>query len=103
MKHPKHHPANDVPLAPSSRPTIADLIDRDENPRRQFLKGSSAVAFTALLGAGLPNRANAYPTAPAATGGLGFTAVPANRVPMTDRCTVPAGYVGALLAWQEIA
>ena len=102
MKHPKHHPANDVSLAPSSRPTIADLIDRDENPRRQFLKGSSAVAFTALLGAGLPNRANAYPTAPAASGGLGFTAVPANRVPMTDRCTVPAGYtVRVLMGWGD--
>jgi hypothetical protein len=103
MKNPKHHPANDVPLAPSSRPTIADLIDQGQNPRRQFLKGTGAVAFTSLLGAGLPNRAHAaYPVSPAAVGGLGFTSVPANIVPMVDGCTVPAGYsVSVLMAWGD--
>ena len=102
MKHPKYHPANDVPLAPAARETLADLVERGENPRRQFLKGSAATAFTALLGTGLASRANAYPVAPAPTGGLGFTGVPANIVPMADRCTVPAGYsVRVLMAWGD--
>jgi hypothetical protein len=49
MKNPKFHPSNDVALSPA-RPTILDLVDRNENPRRRFFKGSVAGTAVALMG-----------------------------------------------------
>lgn len=45
---------------------------------------------------------NPAQAAPAPVGGIGFTSVPANVVPMTDAVTVPAGYSArVLVAWGD--
>jgi secreted PhoX family phosphatase len=105
MKNPKFHPANDLPLGPPNGESIADLIERGENPRRTFLKGSAAMSMATLLGGGLATmsgRANAYVPSGAPVGGLGFTPVPPSVIPVADRVTVPTGYsVSVLIAWGD--
>ncbi len=105
MKNSKFHPANDVPLAPEGRESIVDLIERGENPRRTFLKGSAATSMSMLLAGGLgsmPGRANAYMPSTSPMGGLGFSSVPADTAPVTDAVIVPPGYTATvLIAWGD--
>lgn len=110
MKNPKFHPSNEVALSPA-RPTILDLVDRNENPRRRFFKGSVAGTAVALMGGitldSLTNSAQAAYSSPSPSpvGGLGFSSVPVNKYTngaADDKVTVPAGYtVRVLCAWGD--
>jgi secreted PhoX family phosphatase len=87
----------------SGNPSIVELIAQREISRRSFLKTSFGATTAAVLGTavvdGLSNYANA---APPPLGGIGFTAVPPNVVPMSDRVTVPEGYeVQVLVSWGD--
>ena len=91
----------------SGNPSILDLIERRQLTRRGFLRGSlgatAGLTATAVLGCavvdGMTNYAKA---APAPAGGIGFTSVPPNVVPMTDAVTVPDGYTArVLVAWGD--
>ncbi|MEW5789421.1 MAG: PhoX family phosphatase [Pseudomonadota bacterium] len=87
----------------SGNESILDLIEQRQLSRRGFLKGSLGATAVAVLGSnvvdGMSNYAKA---APAPLGGIGFTSVPANIVPMTDQVTVPAGYsVKPLVLWGD--
>ncbi|MDY0014421.1 MAG: PhoX family phosphatase [Rhodocyclaceae bacterium] len=92
---------------PSGNESILDLIEQRGFSRRGFLKSSvgataGATAMAVLGGAvvdGLTNHAQAAPTP---LGGIGFSAVPPNVLPMTDGVTVPAGYrAEVLVAWGD--
>jgi secreted PhoX family phosphatase len=110
MKNPKFHPSNEIALSPA-RPTILDLVDRNENPRRRFFKGSVAGTAVALMGGitldSLTNSALAAYSSPSGspTGGLGFSSVPVNKYvngAADDKVTVPDGYtVRVLCAWGD--
>ena len=97
------HPDNDLTINPSGNESIRDVMDRFTG-RRNFLKGSLATAtFASLGGFSLESLANgAYVGSPAPTGGIGFTGVPANIIPMTDGITVPSGYTAkTFIAWGD--
>lgn len=91
----------------SGNSSIHDVIAQRKLTRRDFLKTSAGAtvgaATLATLGStvvdGLSNYAEA---APAPLGGIGFTAVPANVIPMTDGVRVPSGYTArVLIAWGD--
>ena len=108
MKNPNFHPANDVALSPA-RETILDIVERGENPRRRFFKGSVAGTTVALMGGltldSLTNSANAAYTSPSPAATLGFNSVPVNLFTngaADDKVTVPAGYsVSVLIGWGD--
>jgi len=108
MKNPKFHPTNDVALSPA-RETILDIVERGENPRRRFFKGSVAGTTVALMGGltldSLTNRANAAYTSPSSSVSLGFSSVAPNLFAAgaaDDKVTVPPGYsVSVLVAWGD--
>lgn len=108
MKNPKFHPTNDVALSPA-RESILDIVERGENPRRRFFKGSVAGTTVALMGGltldSLTNRANAAYISPSASVPLGFTSVAPNLFAAgaaDDKVTVPPGYsVSVLVAWGD--
>jgi secreted PhoX family phosphatase len=87
----------------SANDSIGTLIERRQLGRRAFLKGSAGATAAAVLGSnvvdGLTNLAEA---APAPAGGIGFTSVAPNFVPMVDKITVPDGYtVKVLVSWGD--
>jgi secreted PhoX family phosphatase len=91
----------------SHNDSIGELIEQRMLARRTFLKGSlgaSALAVfsgTALIDT-LTNTAQAATLTPSPLGGIGFSPVPANLVPMTDAVTVPDGYQAkVLLSWGD--
>lgn len=112
----KLNPSNSVANT-SNNDSILDLIEAQKVSRRDFLKSSLGATTMAVFGGtvigGLPNYANAKSAAPGVAaaasyaspspvGGFGFTAVPANVVPMTDAVTVPSGYSAkVLIAWGD--
>lgn len=91
----------------SNNDTIGDLIEQRLQGRRTFLKGSLGVSAMAALGgsgmfAGLLSPMQAAAASPSPIGGIGFSPIPANRVPMTDAVTVPAGYQAkVLVSWGD--
>lgn len=112
LLHPdgKLNPSNSV-ANESNGLTIHEVIDASLS-RRNFIKGSigvSALAFTSgsLLGA-LSNDLSASEEKDFnfkhknSSLEIGFNAVPANVVPMTDAVTVPEGYTArVLVAWGD--
>lgn len=91
----------------SGNPSIHDLIEQRQMTRRGFLKTSlgATAGATALatLGSGVVEGLTNYAhAAPPPLGGIGFSSVPANTVPMTDAVTVPTGYTAkVLIAWGD--
>jgi secreted PhoX family phosphatase len=99
--NPHHTVAND-----SGNDNILDLIEQRKLSRRGFLKGSLGATTLAVLGTsvvdGMTNFAQAAGNSPSPLGGIGFSSVPANIVPMTDGVTVPAGYSAqVLVSWGD--
>ena len=88
----------------AANPSIHDLIAQRPLTRRGFLKTSLGAGAAAVLGGvavdGVSNSALAATPgiSPSPVGGIGFQAVPANVVPMTDQVTVPVGYTARVLA-----
>jgi secreted PhoX family phosphatase len=100
------HPDNQQTVNPTSNNNILDLIETRKLARRDFIKGSVGVAALAAIGGNSLNAAAAGAgttgVAASATPLLGFTAVPANTLPMTDAVTVPEGYeVQVLVSWGD--
>ncbi|MFN3545742.1 MAG: PhoX family protein [Thiobacillus sp.] len=98
----------------SGNDSILDLIEARQMSRRNFLKGSLGMAALAVAGGGVAGQALAHakPKAldtalaslhsPSPVGGIGFTSVAPNILPMTDAVTVPAGYTArVLIAWGD--
>jgi secreted PhoX family phosphatase len=102
----KRNPHDTVANA-SGNESILDLIEQRRISRRGFLKTSLGVTAgttaAAVLGTSVVDAlTNPAQAAPAPSGGIGFTSVPANVVPMTDGVTVPEGYIArVLLAWGD--
>jgi secreted PhoX family phosphatase len=87
----------------SGNDNILDLIEQRKLSRRGFLKGSLGATTMAVLGTSLVDGMSNYAkAAPAPLGGIGFTSVAANVVPMTDGVTVPTGYTAkVLVSWGD--
>jgi hypothetical protein len=91
----------------SGNPSIFELIEQRPVSRRGFLKSSAGLSAgataAAVLGSGVIDSLTNFATAaPAPLGGIGFTAVAANVVPMKDAVTVPAGYTArVLISWGD--
>ncbi len=91
----------------SGNPSLNDIIEQRKLTRRDFLKTSAGAtvgaATLATLGSTLVDGLTRYAhAAPPPLGGIGFTSVPANTVPMTDGVTVPPGYTAkVLIAWGD--
>jgi secreted PhoX family phosphatase len=97
------HPDNDLTINPTHSENINDIIEAHKLSRRSMLKGTFGATTVAIMGGtvlnGLGSTAEA---APAPTGSIGFTSVPANIVPMADAVAVPAGYnAEVLIAWGD--
>jgi hypothetical protein len=94
------HPENDITLNPNPNESILDVIERVEPGRRRFLKftaGGAAMSMTAL-----PMSMQAAHAAPAPVGGIGFTQLAADAVPITDAVSVPAGYTARIFySWGD--
>ncbi|WP_018410237.1 PhoX family protein [Methyloversatilis thermotolerans] len=97
------HPDNDLTINPSGNESIRDVMARFQG-RRNFMKGTLATATVVSIG-GFSVESSAdsgYASSPSPAGGIGFTGVPANVVPMTDGITVPPGYTArVLIAWGD--
>jgi hypothetical protein len=91
------------PSNPTTGDSIIDLVARRAITRRSFLKTGLGATTAAVLGSTVVDSLSNYAVAaPSPLGGIGFTPVPANRVPMTDAVTVPEGYEArVLLAWGD--
>lgn len=94
----------------SETPSILELIEQRQLSRRGFLKTSlgatAGATAAAMLGTGvvdgLTNFAEAAGMSPSPLGGIGFTSVPANVIPMSDAVTVPPGYTAkVLVSWGD--
>lgn len=91
----------------SGNPSIHDLIEQRLMTRRGFLKTSlgataGATALATLGSSVVDSLTNYAQAAPSPLGGIGFSSVPANVVPMTDAVTVPKGYTAkVLIAWGD--
>lgn len=91
----------------SHNDSIGELIEQRVLARRNFLKGSLGVSALAVFGGtslidSLINSAQAATPTPSPLGGIGFSSVPANVVPMTDAVTVPLGYQAkVLVSWGD--
>jgi uncharacterized protein len=96
--NPSHTVAND-----SANPSINELIEQRLISRRDFLKTTAGASALAVLGTGVVDGMTNYAEAtPAPVGSIGFTSVPANIIPMTDKVSVPAGYTAeVLVAWGD--
>lgn len=99
---------------PSGNDSILDLIEARQLSRRSFLKTSLGATALALAGGGVAGQALAQPKpkaldtamatlrSPSPSGGIGFTPVAPNLLPMTDAVTVPQGYTAkVLVAWGD--
>ena len=99
--------AHDETSNPASNPAFEQVLAQRLVSRRGFLKHSAATtagltAASVFGGSLLDAVFNPALAAPAPVGGIGFTSVPANVVPMTDAVTVPAGYSArVLVAWGD--
>ena len=106
--HPDSTPTPSDPSDhPCATPSFQDVRAQRQFSRRGFLKGSVAttasVSAATVFGGTVLDAFTRYATAaPAPLGGIGFTSVPANVVPMTDAVTVPTGYSArVLVAWGD--
>ena len=106
--HPDSTPTPSDPSDhPCATPSFQDVRAQRQFSRRGFLKGSVAttasMSAVTVFGGTVLDALTRYATAaPAPLGGIGFTSVPANVVPMTDAVTVPAGYSArVLVAWGD--
>ncbi len=90
----------------SDNDSIIDLIEQRGLSRRSFLKTSLGATSLAVLGTGMLGGLTSHAgAAPAPTGGIGFTSVPANlylNAAVDDAVTVPQGYTArVLVAWGD--
>jgi uncharacterized protein len=91
----------------SHNDSISELIEKRMLARRTFLKGSLGASALAVFGGSalvdsLTNSAQAATLSPSPLGGIGFSSVPANVLPMTDAVTVPPGYKAkVLVSWGD--
>lgn len=100
--NPSHTSSND-----SANGSILEIIEERRLNRREFLKSSASAtagaAALTVMGTAIMGHAEAakkQTTNIADT--IGFTAVSANTVPMTDGVTVPAGYTArVLVSWGD--
>ncbi len=97
--------SNDESSNPSTNPSMQDIIDTCQHPRRTFIKGSIGVATWAAFGGmslgGISSQALAGSDKPAATL-IGFTPVAANTLPLIDAVSVPIGYTAQVfVAWGD--
>lgn len=106
--HPNRtHDADDEMSNPTANPSFEQVLAQRLVSRRGFLKHSAAttagITAAGVFGGSLLDAVlNPAQAAPAPVGGIGFTSVPANVVPMTDAVTVPAGYSArVLVAWGD--
>ena len=106
--HPdRAHDAHDETSNPAANPSFEQVLAQRLVSRRGFLKHSAAttagLTAAGVFGGSLLDAVfNPALAAPAPVGGIGFTSVPANIVPMTDAVTVPAGYSArVLVAWGD--
>ncbi|MDP2247496.1 MAG: PhoX family phosphatase, partial [Nitrosomonadales bacterium] len=87
--------------------SIGELIERRLLTRRTFLKRSLGISAMAVLSGtalidSLINSAQAATPTLSPLGGIGFSSVPANVLPMTDAVTVPSGYQAkVLVSWGD--
>lgn len=100
--------SNDDSSNPSTTPSMQDVIDTCNHDRRSFLRGSLGVATWAAFGGGMGLAGSALARSGRGRDGgtamplLGFSAVPANTLPMSDCVTVPAGYSARVfVAWGD--
>jgi uncharacterized protein len=98
-----HQNAGSTVANDAGNPSILDLIEQRTLTRRGFLKTTAGATALGIVGSGLVDATTNYANAaPSPIGGIGFTPVPANLVPMTDKVTVPEGYTArVLLAWGD--
>ena len=98
-----HQNAGSTVANPSGNPNILDLIEQRPLTRRGFLKTTAGATALGIVGSGLVDATTNYAkAAPSPIGGIGFTPVPANVVPMADKVSVPEGYAArVLLAWGD--
>lgn len=91
----------------SQSEAIGELIEQRLLARRTFIKGSLGASALAVFGGttlvgSLASTAQAATLPPAPLGGIGFSSVPANVLPMTDAVTVPPGYQAkVLVSWGD--
>jgi secreted PhoX family phosphatase len=97
------HPDNNITINPTDNESIRDVLAAFTG-RRNFMKGSIGTAVLASMGGfSLEALAAGYVPSPSPTnGGIGFSGVPANIVPMTDGITVPNGYTAKVfISWGD--
>jgi len=94
------HPENEVTLNPSHNESILNIIDQADPSRRRFLK--FAIGGTALSITAFPFSMQTAQAAPAPVGGIGFTQLAADAVPITDAVSVPPGYTARVFySWGD--
>ncbi|HQU63378.1 MAG TPA: DUF839 domain-containing protein, partial [Nitrosomonas sp.] len=100
--NPSHTSSND-----SANGSILEIIEERRLNRREFLKSSAsatagAAALTVMGTATMGHAEAAKKQTTNIADTIGFTAVSANTVPMTDGVTVPAGYTArVLVSWGD--
>ncbi|MGF1645055.1 MAG: PhoX family phosphatase [Thiotrichales bacterium] len=100
----KLNPSNSVSNR-SGNESILDVIEQRQLSRRGFLKTTAGAAAMTVFGASAVDVVTNEAEAGRPKNGMariGFTAVAANVVPMTDAVTVPHGYSArTLIAWGD--